>query len=313
MPIEIPRELFWKTFKDPITGIEFQGLQVKSSAYSIRSRDPDFAPRYDGVNPLWYSVIVSPVGFAAEEQLYKRSPKLLFRDRDELVAQLRGMPPQNQLMGIRDLPMACQAFTLALTQSEFLRVPKYEQAGLALKASWLYRDWAEQGYEPAVKQAEALRQIALQKYELAYEKEDTSKLKIGGPGVGYLIAELLRELGRFDDSLRWFSRIVTDKSATGEVKRMARLQMDTCREQREQALETGTYSKPVAERYKERTMHQLYRDQVGWLKRGIKDSELGESDFLRGLLDGLMKSELDFTQFASEEQVTEWFLKRLKG
>jgi len=312
MANDIPRELFWKTYKDPITGIEFQALQVKSSAYSIRSRDPDFAPRYDGFNPLWYAVIVSPVGFAAEEPLYKRSPKLLFRDRNELVAQLRGMPPQNQLMGIRDLPMACQAFTLALTQSEFLRVPKFEQAGLALKASWLYRDWAEEGYEPAVKQAEALRMIALQKYEIAYEKEDTSKLKIGGPGVGYLIAELLREQARFDDSLRWFSRIVTDKSATGEVKRMARLQMDLCREQREQALETGTYEKPAAQRHKERTMYQLYRDQTKWLKRCVKDTELSESGVMRGILDELMNSELDFTQFESEDQVADWLLKRLK-
>ena len=192
---ELPRELFWKTFKDPLTGGEFQALQVKSNAYSVRKRGVDFAPFYEGVNPLWYGVIVSPAGFAAEESVYKRSPRLLFRNREDVLAQIEGMPPPTHLMGERDLAQACASYSLALQLTEHLRLPQAEVASLALKASWLYRDWADEGYEPAAALYPALRQIALEKYMAAYEKEDISKLKLGSAGVGYLIAELLREQG----------------------------------------------------------------------------------------------------------------------
>jgi len=309
---DLPGELFWKTFKDPITNAEFRAIQVKSSAYSVRSRDPDFGPQYEGVNPLWYHIIISPSGFAGEEGVYKRSPKLLFRDRVTLLDQLDEMPPMSQLREVRDIQRACESYTVALQIVEHLRMPLSEIAGLALKASWVFRDWADLGHEAAAGLVPMLRGVALEKYQAAYEKEDTSRLKIGSSGVGYLIAELLREQGRFDESLRWFSRVKTDKSTSAEIKRLADNQMETCRQQRASAKEAGTYQRPVPERMKERSVYQLYRDQVRWLTKVAEEGTLTDSGVLRAVLDGLEQSGIDVSRFADEEQLADWLAQAIR-
>lgn len=310
---DLPGELFWKTFKDPITLAEFRTIQVKSSAYNVRSRDPDFAPHYEGINPLWYGVIISPSGFAGEESVYRRSPKLLFRDRGALLNQLDEMPPTAQLREVRDLQRACESYTVALQIVEHLRVPLHEAAGLALKASWLFRDWAEQGHEAAAGLVPMLRGVALERYLAAYEKEDTSRLKIGGSGVAYLIAELLREQGRFDEGLRWFSRVKTDKTTSSEIKRLADNQMELCRQQRASAKEAGTYQRPPRERAKERAVYQLYRDQVRWLTNRAEAGALTDSAILRAVVDGLEQAGVDLSRFATEEQLAGWIAQVLKA
>lgn len=150
----LPREFYWKRHRCPFTEAEFPSIAVKRSAYSLRGRDPDFAPRYDGINPLWYSVVVSPFGFAAEESVYKRSPKLLFRDREALIANIREQQEMPDFSGLRDLPLACLAATRALGFTSFLRIPKHEIAGLALRTSWLYRELVEEGNEQAQNQVD---------------------------------------------------------------------------------------------------------------------------------------------------------------
>jgi len=309
---ELPREFYYKAFTCPATGAEFKTPVVKANAYTVRGRDPDFCPRYDGINPLHYAVIVSPTGFAAEEAIYKRSPRLLFRDLKALKEHMRNQPDLPDFSSLRDIGTACRSYEIALGLTGFLRMPRYQIAGLALRGSWVYREWYEEGHEPAARQAMVLRNIALEHYLQAYEKEDTTKLKIGSAGVGYLIAELLREQARFDESLRWFTRVVTDKSAGSEVKRNARNQMDLCRDQRKQAKESGTYVKPEMERAQERCVYQIYRDQARWLSRLAESGSLSESAILRSLLDALKEAELDFTAFDKEEKLQQWLVKRLR-
>lgn len=308
---ELPKEHFWKKYTDPLAGKAFKAVAVKRGAYSVRSRDPDFGPRYDGVNPLWYGVVVSPSGFAGEDSLYKRSPQLLFKDVKALRDQIDGLPPLRDFNVVRDLPMACEAYSLALSMVDHLRLAKHEIASLALKASWLYRDWADEGHDAATRQTLELRRIALDNYLASYETEDISKLKIGGPGVGYLIAELLREQGQFDESLRWFSRVVTDKSVGTEVKRLARNQMDLCREQRSAARESGEYERPQPQRVMERTVSQLYRDQVQWLGQQAEADGMSASELLRALIDGVRRSGLDLGRFPREEELADWLAEHL--
>jgi len=308
---ELPKELYWKTFTCPLTGADFPAVSVKRNAYSLRGRDPDFAPRYDGINPLWYGVITSPSGFAAEESIYKRSPKLLFKDREGLEAQIRNQPQSASLILVRDLPEACRTYSVALGLTAFLKMSRYMVAGLAMRASWVFREWFEDGNTAARDQIYALRKIALEHYKLAYEKEDTSRLKLGSAGVGYLIAELYREQGQFDESLKWFGRIIHDKTAAGEVLRQARDRMDLCREQRQKAKETGQYEKPETERFKERAMYQLYRDQARWMTKHGGATPMGESGTMRGIVDGIINSNTDLSAFQSEEELAEWLAKKL--
>jgi uncharacterized protein len=308
---ELPRDYYWKRYTCPLSGYEFSTVAVKARSYSVRERGTDFAPSYDGINPQYYEIIVSPVGFAAEESVYRRSPQLLFRDREGLVDSLKELDAVESFAQIRDLPLACRAYELALSCTAFMRVPRYEIASLALRASWLFREWFEDGYEPAGRQIEVLREIALSHYQQAYEKEDVTKLKLGSAGVAYLIAELLRERGEFADSLRWFSRVTSDKSAGSEVLRIARNQMETCREQRKQAMESGSYIKPELERRLERTVFQVYADQARWLSKLSAAGGLMESEFVRSVLDGLRESGTDFSAYSKAEDLTQLIKARL--
>lgn len=309
---DLPKDYFWREHKCPYSGKTFDSVAVKANAYQVTARDPDFRPHYHGVNPMHYAVLVSPMGFAAEEGTYRRSPELLFRDREALLEVLQMHMMDGDLTGLRTLAQVCRTYEMALACVAHLRMPKSEIAGLALRASWVYMEWAEEGEESAADQALALRRIALENYLIAYEKEDVSKLKLGGAGVGYVIAELLREQRRFDDSMRWFARIVTDKTAGAEVLRNARNQMELCRNQRQEAKDTGDYEKPVLERSIERTMYQLYRDQSKWLSRIAESNPLTESAILRGALDGLMQAKPDFSRFSSEAELTDWLVSKLK-
>jgi uncharacterized protein (DUF2225 family) len=304
----LPPELFWKKYIDPLSGETFSAVSVKRSAYTLRGHDPDFAPHYEGSNPLWYTVVVSNTGFAGEQELYKHSSKLLIRNRSELMEFISGQPGWPEFNLERDIETACRTFELALGYTHFLRVSRYEIASLALKASWVYSQWAETGHQPAKDQARIMRQIALKHYLESYEKEDNSEKKFGSAGVTYLIAELMREQGNFDESLAWFSRALTDGQVRGEVKRLAQDQRELCRKQRENALAGDDYSKPVPERQQERAVYQLFRDQTRWLKKG---SKIGESELLRTILDGMMQAGVDPERFSTPEKLAAWLNEKL--
>jgi uncharacterized protein len=310
---ELPPEYYWKQYTCPLTARHFSSIAVKARSYIVKRREPDFRPIYQGLNPMCYSIVVSPAGFAAEEEIYGRSPRLLFKDRDNLLAELSDGRDGASFSQIRDLPLACRSFELALGCTAYLRVAKHDIASLALRASWMFFEWAESGFEPARASAQALRGIALEHYLLAYEKEDVTKLKLGSGGVAYLIAELLRERGDYADSLRWFSRVVADKSTGGEIMRQARNQMELCRSQRKAAQEGGAGAAALEERRTERCSYQLYTDQVRWLAALAARGGMVESAVLRGAIDGLMSSGEDFSRFTSAEQLQEWLRQRLSS
>lgn len=233
---ELPRDLYWRSYTDPLTQAGFQSPTVRASAIVASRREPDFRPVYSSVNPLHYAIIVAPSGLAVEDTLFEKAAALI-RDREHLLDYLKGLPPRGQLAGPRGLAEAATSYELALGCTAFLKFKGSEIGGLAMRASWIYAEWAEkepgtQAGAEARTHRELLRGIALRQYLEAYEKEDLSGSKLGYAGVGYLIAELLREKGELDEAARWFGRVVRDKGASVEVLRLARNQMDLCQEQR---------------------------------------------------------------------------------
>jgi uncharacterized protein len=311
--VDLPRELFWREYSDPVSETKFLAVAVKSSAFNVRGRETDFGPIYEGFNPLYYDIVITPSGFAAEEQVLKRSAKLLFKDREGLVQQLQCMRDDTNWQQPRTLERACLSFDRAFVCVDYIKMPRSEYASMAMKASWVCRELMEGGDEEAKAKYREYRGYALEKYLDAYENEDLSTLKLGYPGVAYLIGELMRERGQFDDGMRWLSRVVTDREVGGEVKRLARNQLDLCKEQREKAKESGEYEAPEPERAKLRSMYQVYRDQVRWLAQMSEQGELNESDLLRGILDGVKNSGLNISQAANEEQLAAHITKKLRG
>ncbi len=232
--------LFLKRYKDPLTGTEFSAPSLRISKVTVVGREPDFRPRYSGPNPLHYAVLYAPSGFTADESVFGRSSAMLFADKAGLVEHLNDIGPQPELAGPRDIPLVCQAYARAMGCTPFLKIPQSDVGGLALRSSWNFMEWLE---SPAAEsqdgmlrdQIAALRRIALITYLGCYENEDLSVSKLGYSGAAYLIAELLRESGELDEAARWYSRVVRDKAASPQVLRLARQQMEVCREERHSA------------------------------------------------------------------------------
>lgn len=308
---DLPRELYWKEYTDPIKETPFHAIAVKSNAYTVRSRGTDFGADYEGINPLYYSVVVAPSGFAAEDVVYKRFNQFMIKDRDGLMKLIKPLEAEARWLQQRDVQAACLSYERAFMCLEYMKLQHSEMAGLAMKASWVYKELIEEGDDSVRQRYDQLREFAIDKYLQAYEGEDLSKMKMGYAGIAYLIAELMRQRGKFDDSLRWFGRVVTDKGAVGEVKRQARNQMDLCKEQREAAKASGDYSPPEEQRMLLRSMYQLYRDQGKWLQAQSKKGTLSESELLRAILDGVKDSKVDISQAENEEQLAQFVAKKL--
>lgn len=234
---ELEAGLFLKRYRDPLSGREFSAPTARISQVNLTGRDPDFRPHYSGINPLHYAVLYAPSGFTAEESIFGRGGSLLFADRPALQEHLDDICENDALAGQRDLPLVCQAYERAMGCTPFLKVAQSEIAALALRASWMFMEWAESelasGHEALLQdQIKALRRIALTTYLACYENEDLSTTKLGYSGAAYLIAELQREGGELDEAARWYSRAVRDKAASPQVLRLARQQMEICREAR---------------------------------------------------------------------------------
>ncbi len=310
---QLPADLYWKSLKDPLTGKPFKAVFVKAKAVSVRERDPDLRPHYKTINPMTYGVIVAPSGFAAEEPVYLRSFAFLFKEKEELAQMLLTRESKPEFNYVRDNLLACKSYELALQCAVFTKTPLHEIAGMSLRAAWLYLSLFENdGPAAAEIRAAELKRKALAAYLVSFEKEDTSALKMGSGGVAFMIAELLRQKGDLDESIKWFSKLVVNKSLRGELKRNMQLQMEICREQRKIMKATGKIVEVEPERVQERAIFAIYRDQITWLENAVADSKLTDNDVIKGLLDGLKASGLDLTEIENTEALTKLVTKKLK-
>ncbi len=243
---QLPRELFWKSFNDPFNQLHFEAPVVRASSISPLARDPDLRSTFRGANPLHYGVVVAPSGLACEEAVLGRSPRLLLRDPASLPVFLSELAVQQQhalAEGLdlyerfnceRSLELVRESYELALLCSPQLKLARHEQAGLALRASWSVRELIEHGRsdEALQRRYAQLRAIALARYTDSYEHEDISALKLGYPGCAYLIGELHRERGEYEQAFRWLARVAQDRGTPNELQRLARARLELCQEQR---------------------------------------------------------------------------------
>jgi uncharacterized protein (DUF2225 family) len=101
-----------------------------------------------------------------------------------------------------------------------------EIAKVCLRIAWLYR------FKEDPKEIEFLN-FALTSYNDAYQKERFPLDKLDEITCMYIIAELYRRVGKFDDSILWFSRIVSSAEARSKPQLidMARDQYQLAKDQ----------------------------------------------------------------------------------
>lgn len=178
---------------------EYVTSRVRPSFKKAYRTDTDFCAYYKSENPDFYVVRVCPeCGFASTEnstlKLNERQ-KVLFNEQVGCRWEKRDMS------GSRNLEDALESYKLALLCAQVIGERDRIVASLLHHIAWLYR------YQGNEDQEKRFLSYSLESYVRVFELE----------GVGandarllYLIGEIHRRLGQFQEAVQWFSRVVQD-------------------------------------------------------------------------------------------------------
>jgi len=262
------KALFEQKITCPVCENGFTITRVRSSACFVLRRESDFRVKYRDLDPLLYSIWVCPnCQYANMENEFVKG--LSENDKKKLKTEL---PPlkssEPDLWHERTPETALRAVHLALRSAIIRQAPAIVMAGLFLRGSWIFREIGNTEMEK-----EFLGK-AKRLYEYSFEKESNRYLEqMGQARVMYLIGELNRKLGNFDDAVRWFSRILSNRNMVVEpdLQRLIRDQWEVAREEHKK----GSAGEPQEEKKEMKPVEisiVLGHEQAEWLKHVVQRS-----------------------------------------
>lgn len=216
--------LYSKKVTCPICGKQFSSMKAKVNSCKVEKKDEDFCTHYVGLNPMYYDIFVCPFcAYSASEnsfgELSEAEAKLL---KDAFTGRVVG----RSFCTERSLNDAIAACKLAIHTAELRNAKASTLGGLCLKLAWLYRFAGD-------KQEEVFLNYALKNYLEAFDKEELPLGNLNEISVLYLLGELSRRLGKFNDAVVWFGKAVAspERGENPRIERMAREQWNLAKEQ----------------------------------------------------------------------------------
>ncbi len=180
---------------------EFSIGKVRTRMVRYAGQDTDLFPRYEGENPLFYDAVVCPnCGFAyigTSYELLNRNDYKAVRDK------ITPKWTQRQFDGPRTVEQAIEAYKLVLLNSRVRQAPASELAKDCMRLAWMYRVQGDSVLDYK------FMEYAFQYYQDTYMKEHLPVGKLDEYTVLYMIGELGRRLGKYQDSISWFSKLIS--------------------------------------------------------------------------------------------------------
>jgi uncharacterized protein (DUF2225 family) len=200
--------------------VEFQTSRVRPSFKKSIKTDADFGVHFKDINPDYYVVRVCPFcGLATTENSTETISKDQKRAFEEKVKQNWSMKDYS---GERTWEEAMQTYKLALVCAQAKGEKERIIAGILHHIAWLYREKED------VEQETRFLRFALNAYIQVYETEGAS---LNNARLMYLIGELHRRLGEYNEAVKWFARVVNDKKIMdASMIKASRDQWQTTRE-----------------------------------------------------------------------------------
>jgi len=264
----------------PVCKNKFMSRNVRSSAYQVAERDADFYTHYEGVNPLHYEVWVCPnCLYAARRVDFSQVSGEAKKKIEELCQKNLSQPKEFDFTKERTPELALEAYKLALSYYKMRPVTSEVRAGVSLRVAWLCRETAD------VEQERDYLREALEYYIAAFEKGGEVASKLGEVGLTYLIGELYRRLGNYQQAVQWFGRTVMNKAVKlkPEIERLSREQWHAAKEELKLEEEKGLtephkdfipLSLPLISREEIREVEDTLKS--GWLTTGPKTEKFEE-------------------------------------
>ncbi|MCH1642632.1 DUF2225 domain-containing protein [Paenibacillus timonensis] len=179
---------------------EFSTSRVRPSFKRAVRTDTDFCGYYQKENPDYYVVRVCPsCGFASTENSVSR---LTDRQNALFEEAIGSRFNKKSYGGHRDWDEALETYKLALICAQTIGETDRIIASLLHHIAWLYR------YKNNGEQEKRFLEYSLEAYIRVYENEG-----VGGSDARlmYLIGELHRRVGKYNDAVKWFGRVINDK------------------------------------------------------------------------------------------------------
>ncbi|NOU63414.1 DUF2225 domain-containing protein [Paenibacillus sp. LMG 31461] len=198
----------------------FKSKKVRPSFKKASKTDADFCLHYKDINPDFYVVRICPFcGYAHTENFSDKwtpAERAMFQEK---VAQNWSMRDYCKERTWED---SIQCFKLALLSAQIKNEKSRIVAGLLHHLAWLYRDKGDW------EQEERFLAFALDAYVNVFETEG---MDLNNAKLMYLLGELNRRLKRFQEAVKWFSRVINDrKIMDAGMIRASREQWVTTRE-----------------------------------------------------------------------------------
>lgn len=236
--------LFDKTFTCPVCDEEFHSKMIRTGKVKLLSADTDLRPKYQLVDSLKYDALVCPkCGYAALSRFFKfMMPAQAKLIRENISKNFSGLAPTGNIYTYDD---AIARHQLALANAVVKKAKISEKAYTCLKMAWLYRGKAESlpsdtpDYDKVIKELQSseieLLKNAYEGFLAAFSKEAFPMCGMDELTVTYLVADLARRIGRYDESSRWISKVLSSRQANERIKNRARDIKELLNQDREKA------------------------------------------------------------------------------
>ncbi len=223
--------LFEKTYVCPVCDQEFHSKKIRTGKVKLLAADTDLRPKYQYVDCLKYDAVVCPhCGYAALDRFFKfMMPAQARMIRENISANFKGLPATENIYTYDD---ALERHQLALLNTVIKKAKESEKAYTCLKMAWICRGKAESLPEDMPNRKEQIQDLQSQEKELlenaytgfetAFSKESFPMCGMDEITVSYLLAELARRIGRYEESSRWISRVLISREANDRIKNRAR-------------------------------------------------------------------------------------------
>ncbi len=209
--------LYNKAIKCPVCSKNFNITKVKAKGCKIASRDTDFCVYYENLNPIFYDIwVCEHCGYASQGEKFE---EVNSKDCKILLEKLAPRWTKRSFAGERNVDTAIEAFKLALLNLQVRNARSSEFAKICIRLAWLYRIKKDQKEQEFIKHA-------VRYYSETYEKERFPVDKLDEFTCLYMIGELNRRAGNYEEAVKWLSRLISSPEA-----RKNPVLMETARDQ----------------------------------------------------------------------------------
>ena len=228
-PVELKEVdlIFDKSFTCKVCDQEFKAKMVRTGKAKLLSQDSDLRPIYQTVDSLKYDAIVCPhCGFAALSRFFNymtdAQAKLI---KANISSTFRGINEGGETLSYDD---AIVRHKLALVNTVVKRAKASEKAYTCLKLAWLLRGKAETlpAETPNLEAAKSELKVqekeyianAYEGFMAAFSKEQFPMCGMDENTMTYLVSDLARQLGKYDEALRLIARVLMSKNVGDRMK-----------------------------------------------------------------------------------------------